>query len=77
MWELIVIMVVNSSLILITLSSVFKICYFEKFQWEKISKLAPVISCDAAVTMMQHGKGSQNETEGLRQSVSRYLCVIL
>lgn len=45
-----------------------------------LQNIAPVIPCDATVTMMQTmGKGSQNEiwrVEGSNPSVSRYLCAI-
>jgi hypothetical protein len=58
-------------LLLLSLSSLFKKCdiekkrgeiLFDKKLGEILQNIAPVIPCDATVTMMQTmGKGSQNE----------------
>jgi len=72
-------------LLLLYLHSPIKLWYLVKkkkeisWDWEILQKIAPMITCDATVTMIQHGKGSQNEiwrVEGSNPSVSQYLCAI-
>jgi len=43
-----------------------------------LQKIAPMITCDATVTMIQHGKGSQTKSEGSRVQiqVSPNICVL-